>query len=194
MLKGRDRRPTGECEVEFYSHEQALEGMKYDKKYIGTRYIELFLMSEPDYQAGHGSKTPPDNSMLSLGTLMTKDFSSSSSNNPPNNNNNNRNLNSLFTNFDSFNSNGIQPVPPPAPLSSLPSIMPAAMSMSMANNPQGIAAASYSTNINELLMAEMAQKMFASAYSHFQQQQQQQQHQQQPSGVRSANNYQSRRF
>ena len=189
MLKGRDRRPTGECEVEFYSHEQALEGMEYDKKYIGTRYIELFLLSEPDYQTAAGSKTPPDN-MLSLGTLMTKDFSSN--NNPPSNNN--RNLNSLFTNFDSFNSNGIQPVPPPAPLSSLPSIMPAAMSMSMPNNPQGIAAASYSTNINELLMAEMAQKMFASAYSHFQQQQQQQHQQQQPSGVRSANNYQSRRF
>ncbi|KAI0984115.1 hypothetical protein GJ496_003079 [Pomphorhynchus laevis] len=36
-------RPSGEAVVEFSSHEQALEAMKYDKQYIGSRYVDLTL-------------------------------------------------------------------------------------------------------------------------------------------------------
>lgn len=45
LLSGTNGRPSGECEVYFMSHNQACEAMKYDKKFIGTRYIELFLLS-----------------------------------------------------------------------------------------------------------------------------------------------------
>ena len=85
---------------------------------------------------------------MSLGSLMNKNFNSTSSAPsqpmPP----------SLFTNFEAYGS-AAKPVPAPMPLKGQPPLPPDTGS-------------TYSTNINELLMAEMAQKMFASAYTHFQ--------------------------
>ena len=39
-------RPSGECECEFDSADTLAEAMKFDKKYIGTRYIELFNLTD----------------------------------------------------------------------------------------------------------------------------------------------------
>lgn len=44
-MYGYDGRLNGEAEVDFQTHDDACEAMKYDKKYIGSRYIELFLQS-----------------------------------------------------------------------------------------------------------------------------------------------------
>ncbi|KAL7676581.1 hypothetical protein ACOME3_002831 [Neoechinorhynchus agilis] len=42
-------RPTGEAIAEFKSHDEACEAMKYDKRYIGQRYVDLTLeSSRPD--------------------------------------------------------------------------------------------------------------------------------------------------
>ena len=42
---GKDLRRNGEAEIDFISHNDACEAMKCDKKFIGNRYIELFLLS-----------------------------------------------------------------------------------------------------------------------------------------------------
>jgi len=143
ILKGRDRRPTGEAEVEFSTQLDAQRAMEKDKKYMGKRYVELFFHSDSsqsykskESHISSGAVTPPE-ANLSIGSLMNKNFNQSRSQQPP----------SLFTNFDSSYSS-IKPVPPP--------MQPADTS------------STYSTNINELLMAEMAQKMFANAYTHYQ--------------------------
>lgn len=59
-------RPTGEAMVDFASHDEAKEAMKKDREKIGSRYIELFLVSTPlgsGYPGGggpaYGSRTPP---------------------------------------------------------------------------------------------------------------------------------------
>ena len=41
-------RPTGDAVVAFYSHEDAQESMKKNRQYLGSRYVELFLRSNPD--------------------------------------------------------------------------------------------------------------------------------------------------
>ena len=41
-------RPTGEADVAFYSHEDAQESMKKNRQHLGSRYVELFLRSNPD--------------------------------------------------------------------------------------------------------------------------------------------------
>lgn len=41
-------RPSGEANIYFNSHQDAMAAMSKDKQYIGERYIELFLNSEPE--------------------------------------------------------------------------------------------------------------------------------------------------
>ena len=41
-------RPTGEADDAFYSHEDAQESMKKNRQHLGSRYVELFLRSNPD--------------------------------------------------------------------------------------------------------------------------------------------------
>jgi len=48
IIFGRDDRPTGEADVAFYSHEDAQESMKKNRQHLGSRYVELFLRSNPD--------------------------------------------------------------------------------------------------------------------------------------------------
>ncbi|KAK7933131.1 hypothetical protein WMY93_004027 [Mugilogobius chulae] len=45
---GPSGRPSGEADVYFSCHQQAVEAMSRDRMHIGDRYIELFLNSEPN--------------------------------------------------------------------------------------------------------------------------------------------------
>lgn len=108
----RDGRPSGECECDFATHNLATEAMKYDKKFIGSRYIELFLLSTPD----SGGSRSSQQTAISLGSFMSKDFTPSKNNNTQSNNNNNNFFNDFSLNgYTSFESgkNAPMPVPPP---------------------------------------------------------------------------------
>ncbi len=51
MYRGRDRRPTGECMCYFESEEEADHALTYNKKYMGSRYIEVFA-GKAEYPPG----------------------------------------------------------------------------------------------------------------------------------------------
>ncbi|KAM7304462.1 heterogeneous nuclear ribonucleoprotein H2 isoform X1 [Ixodes scapularis] len=48
-------RPSGECDVEFATHEEAVKAMSKDKAHMQHRYIELFLNSTPSGMSAGGS-------------------------------------------------------------------------------------------------------------------------------------------
>lgn len=45
---GPDGRPSGEANVYFRDHQEAVAAMSRDRNHIGERYVELFLNSDPD--------------------------------------------------------------------------------------------------------------------------------------------------
>ncbi|KAH9495430.1 Heteroproteinous nuclear ribonucleoprotein H [Bulinus truncatus] len=51
---GVNGRPTGEANVDFATHQEAVEAMKKHKSNMQHRYIELFLNSEPNIRGGGG--------------------------------------------------------------------------------------------------------------------------------------------
>jgi hypothetical protein len=55
LLFGDDGRLSGEAEVEFSTTDDTNEALKYDRRYIGTRYIELFLLSNNDTNGSNNS-------------------------------------------------------------------------------------------------------------------------------------------
>lgn len=54
LLKDHTGRASGEADVEFVSHEDAVRAMSKDKGHMQHRYIELFLNSSP----GNNSNGP----------------------------------------------------------------------------------------------------------------------------------------
>lgn len=47
----RDGRPSGEAYVEMTSHDDLLKGLKYNKKTMGSRYIEVFKSCRTEMSA-----------------------------------------------------------------------------------------------------------------------------------------------
>ena len=62
LLFGDDGRLSGEAEVEFSTTDDTNEALKYDRRYIGTRYIELFLLSNNDANNRNKSNYSSNNS------------------------------------------------------------------------------------------------------------------------------------
>merc|ERR1712110_11528 len=60
IIFGRDNRPTGEADVAFYNHNDAKESMAKNKENIGSRYVELFLRSQPERFEGGGGNYSDD--------------------------------------------------------------------------------------------------------------------------------------
>lgn len=157
LTVGRDGRPSGECECDFGSHSQAVEAMKYDKRFIGSRYVEIFLLSG-------SSKTPQ--AQTSFGSLMSKDFSTGS-----------RNTNYKKVNINNYNNNGYTsfestPLPVPAPPAQIinsakqPSLLGPLPNASLPANQSPMAS-------NEMIFADMAKQM-NHLYNQFHSQQNQQ--------------------
>lgn len=178
-------RPSGECECEFDSEENLLEAMKCDKKHIGTRYIELFNLSDNNSRGGGGGGGY--NNGGNRGGNSNGSGRGGGNNSRGNSNNNNRGrssnngaqANNSTVSLDNFMSqsfngtNGGQnktrtpPPPPPVPPPMLPQMQMGHMGMMMMPGQQAQA------GMNNFMMTDMAQKMFTAAYSQFQQQQQQ---------------------
>lgn len=151
LTRGRDGRPSGECEVDFESQNVANEALKYDKKYIGNRYIEIFSLN---------SGVKVQNSM-SLGALMKQDFSNLNKG-PSASLNGDTNRNGYAT-FES--TTNPMPVPPPPPLMSQQTTMGSLLGPVPSLNQMG------NSNMNEIIFADMAKQM-TQMYSQFQSQQQ----------------------
>jgi hypothetical protein len=122
-LNNKNRRPSGECEVYFRTYDEALEAMSYDKKFIGNRYVELFMLSDPPPPSSTTSATNTpitDTNIvktISFGSLMNTNFEQNNfSNNYNNNNNNDDNNNSLNA---PIQFNHIPPLLPPSSTSSI---------------------------------------------------------------------------
>ena len=172
---GRDGRPRGECECDFENQNLVNEAMKYDKKYIGNRYIEIFPLT--------GNKVQ---NTMSIGTLMKQDFSRNQINNNNNNNsNNNNNFNNDFNsnNINTNNNNGYMtsfesnsnpmPVPPPPLLPpSQAQQQQTTMTSLLGPVPPVPPQMGTNTNINEMIFADMAKQM-TQLYNQFQTQQHQ---------------------
>lgn len=56
LLQDHTGRASGEADVEFASHDDAVRAMSKDKGHMQHRYIELFLNS-----SGPGGPPPPNN-------------------------------------------------------------------------------------------------------------------------------------
>lgn len=136
FLRGRDSRPSGECEVEFANEEDFNEALTYDQKFIGNRYIELFpLNKQPTGMVGNNKMNRSVSGGMGAGV-----------------NSGNAGIPSLF----------------PAPSMSSPGAS-GGPNMTTAYPHQQMAAgvSGFSNNMGDLLMADMAKKMFQSAFNPF---------------------------
>lgn len=61
----RDRRPTGEAEVTFASYDETMRALKYDRRHMNNRYIELFHESSRSHERRTGPHSPPPSPPLS---------------------------------------------------------------------------------------------------------------------------------
>uniref|UniRef100_A0A0B7ASE6 RRM domain-containing protein n=1 Tax=Arion vulgaris TaxID=1028688 RepID=A0A0B7ASE6_9EUPU len=74
---GDNGRPTGEANVDFATHQEAVEAMKKHKCNMQHRYIELFLNSEPNVRsnvANYGRSMGVDFRSLGTGSVYNDDF------------------------------------------------------------------------------------------------------------------------
>jgi len=156
ILYGNDGRPSGEAEVGFETSADADSAMAYDKKYIGSRYVELFMLPPLPSSNGRGGQNNKAGANSSLGSLMTKELSGR--------------VSSSYGDdaFGAFN----------AAASSVRSSLAQPQNFISAatgngSNGQDAAggadsgSAAYPAGMNEMFMAEMAQKIFATAFNRF---------------------------
>jgi hypothetical protein len=161
FLRGRDTRPSGECEVDFETQEDLSEALKFDKKFIGNRYIELFPIGGSGGGGGGGGGGGSAN-----GKPSRYGGGGGGGNQNMHQNGGGGGGGGNIPSLLHQNPNQ-PPMPPMPPTTAYPH--------------QQQAGSVYATNMNEMLMADMAKKMFQSAFGQYtsgggpQQAQQQQQ-------------------
>lgn len=69
ILYEQGGRPKGECDVDFSSHPDCEMAMKKDKQNMGHRYIELFLKSTPQGNAGMGGGMGMPGNLMAQGNM-----------------------------------------------------------------------------------------------------------------------------
>lgn len=152
FLRGRDTRPSGECQVDFGSEEELEEAMTYDKRFIGQRYIELFLLNGGSGGGGGGvggGGGMPNSVMKPAGKIANRVRQGSGSNSGSPAPSSTTGIPSLFA------------------TQQVPAVPSGGGSMTTAYPHQVAAAAAFSNNVGDMFMADMAKKMFQSAFAQY---------------------------
>lgn len=182
FLRGRDTRPSGECEVDFESEEELNEAMTYDKKFIGNRYIELFLLNNNNNNTSNKNVPIPNNTNFSNGKGNKNNGMMMNNNNQVNPKMGGRSAGGSQANSHNNSNNnggtngGIPSLFATPTMPATPGVGAAlgAVGMTTAYPHQQMAAAAavsgYPNNMGDMLMADMAKKMFQNAFAPYQNQ------------------------
>lgn len=74
IIYDNNGRPSGEADVEFATHDDALRAMSKDKSHMQHRYIELFLNSSPGSSGSYGGSGGGFNNGSSFGSGLGSKF------------------------------------------------------------------------------------------------------------------------